>query len=292
MILTCPECATSYFVDDARIPPEGRTVKCTSCGNRWKAEKDEPEPAEALLEPVAVETPEPEVPEEPERIVAEEPAATAADDLEVSGPEPALRPRTAFRPAPAPAPKKEAANGVVMWVAMAAVVAALIAGAIVFRGQVVRLAPATSGAYSAVGLSVEGLGLVIEQVKAETTFQGGRPVLSVTGSIRNVGDQTAEAPALRINLLDKAGKPVAAKIARPIDGRIPAKARRYFAIVVNDPPSTAKDLEVAFDVLEPRTAEAAPAPAPHAAEAVLSPAPVEARPLPAGTPDSLPDHHG
>src|ERR1700712_5101742 len=37
MILTCPECATSYFVDDSRIAAAGRTVKCSSCGARWTA---------------------------------------------------------------------------------------------------------------------------------------------------------------------------------------------------------------------------------------------------------------
>src|SRR6185312_3623916 len=37
MILTCPECATSYFVDDSRISPAGRTVKCSNCGARWTA---------------------------------------------------------------------------------------------------------------------------------------------------------------------------------------------------------------------------------------------------------------
>ncbi|HEX7885168.1 MAG TPA: zinc-ribbon domain-containing protein, partial [Phenylobacterium sp.] len=27
MILTCPECATSYFVDDLKVPRGGRMVK-------------------------------------------------------------------------------------------------------------------------------------------------------------------------------------------------------------------------------------------------------------------------
>ena len=48
MILTCPECATSYFVDDAKIPAAGRSVKCSSCDARWIArlEPDAPAPDE------------------------------------------------------------------------------------------------------------------------------------------------------------------------------------------------------------------------------------------------------
>ena len=57
MILTCPECATSYFVDDGRVPPEGRVVKCSSCSARWRATPQaEPEP-----EPNVAPAPHPEV---------------------------------------------------------------------------------------------------------------------------------------------------------------------------------------------------------------------------------------
>ena len=51
MILTCPECATSYFVDDSKIPTEGRAVKCANCGARWTATPE--------LPPLEFPTPEP-----------------------------------------------------------------------------------------------------------------------------------------------------------------------------------------------------------------------------------------
>ena len=35
MIITCPECATRYDVDDERFSSAGRSVRCTACGEAW-----------------------------------------------------------------------------------------------------------------------------------------------------------------------------------------------------------------------------------------------------------------
>jgi predicted Zn finger-like uncharacterized protein len=41
MILTCPECASRYFVDDSKVGAAGRVVRCASCGARWTARNEE-----------------------------------------------------------------------------------------------------------------------------------------------------------------------------------------------------------------------------------------------------------
>jgi predicted Zn finger-like uncharacterized protein len=278
MILTCPECATSYFVDDSRVPAAGRLVKCTSCGARWTAVRDAPaEP----VSPVSDAGPAPM--EESETFVP-----AVEDDLEVLPIAPAMVPPARFLRA---APEKEAAGKVAVWAIAGVVVVGLIVSAIVFRGQVVRLWPASQTTYAGLGLPVNALGLVIEGVSAKPVFQGGRPVLAVTGAIRSVRDAAASAPAIRISLLDRAGKPVAAKVATPLDAVVPGRATRHFAIAIIDPPASVHNLEVAF--------EAAPKGAPpHGAAAVhapvsapaASPVPVDAQPLPPGSQDALPQH--
>ena len=69
MILTCPECATGYFVEDGQIRPGGRTVRCAACGARWKALPEGP------LELVS---------SDEEGAVAKEPAPDA-EDVALSG---------------------------------------------------------------------------------------------------------------------------------------------------------------------------------------------------------------
>jgi len=45
MIITCPDCATRYDVDDERFSPDGRSVRCTACSESWFVPA--PEPVEA-----------------------------------------------------------------------------------------------------------------------------------------------------------------------------------------------------------------------------------------------------
>jgi predicted Zn finger-like uncharacterized protein len=282
MILTCPDCATSYFVDDGSVPAQGRSVKCSNCSARWRAfpqAEPEPEPEVEFVAPIAEASSEVMAEAEPD---AEAPALAEPDplldDLEVV--EAPVRPRRVSAP---PAAKRSMRGPAFAGLGVAAVLA-VTAGAVMYRNEVVRMVPAAEPAFAALGVRTDPLGLEIEQVKFQATFQGGRPVLAITGAIHNVRDHTISAPPLRVTLLDKEGRPLAAKLARPLNAAIPPGGKRYFALNIADPPAGMDDPRIEFD------AAARVADAHEPAEAVLTPEPPEAKPLPPGSPDALPTH--
>lgn len=282
MILTCPECATRYFVPDDKVGPDGRTVKCSSCGNRWTAHG---EPALELF----VDAHEGATVREPVEVAIDEPPVSALPGEEL--------PKVFRQKADTDRKVREAVTTGVVWAGMAVALVGLVASAIVFRVHVVQLWPGSAAAYAGVGLPVNRLGLTIEDVRAEAALQDGHAALAVTGVIRNVEDQPAAAPPLRVSLINKAGKVVAVKLAAPADPLIPPGGVRHFVVTLLDPPTTASDLEVAFD-LDHRAAapEAGKASGARrlelrgAAEPTPPPAaPVaEAHPLPEASPYALP----
>ncbi|WP_297590688.1 zinc-ribbon domain-containing protein [Roseibium sp.] len=43
MKIKCPDCSTSYEIKAEAVGPEGRSVKCAKCGNRWFVSPNEQE---------------------------------------------------------------------------------------------------------------------------------------------------------------------------------------------------------------------------------------------------------
>ena len=268
MILTCPDCATSYFVDDDRIPSAGRTVKCSNCGNRWRAEP-EPPPPEA-----GPELPD-DAPLEPVPLIETEPQ-----------PAPALKSIRKRRP-----------WGLYAGLGGGALLILALAGVVILRQQIVNLAPGVAPAFAAVGLKVDDTGLAIEDITFAPQFQSARPVLLVKGAIRNIRHEARVAPPIRIQLLDVEDEVLGGVVARTTNATIPPGGRRYFAITVSEPPAGIASVTVDFDTStgasEPRAGAAAPAP-PVEAQPVeaqpVGPQPVEATPLTADSPDALAPH--
>lgn len=109
MLIVCPNCATSYMIDQASLGAAGRTVRCTRCTTSWFAGGPEiPAEAVAVAETVAAEAP--PVAARRERAEAPPAAPEPAPVLAASEPEPPEVPAAATtdpvvpEPEPAPAP--------------------------------------------------------------------------------------------------------------------------------------------------------------------------------------------
>ncbi|HJV42956.1 MJ0042-type zinc finger domain-containing protein [Caulobacter sp.] len=244
MILTCPECASRYFVDDAKVGSAGRVVRCAACGHRWTARNEEA--LDLFDEPQA---PSPASPgEDAAAAGGQAPTPEADDEPPVSALPGEELPKVFRARADAERRLREATATGVVWAAMAAAMAAIVIAALIFRIDVVRIMPGAAGAYAAVGLPVNTVGLVIDKggIKAQPLMKDGHAAVTVTGAIRNITEHEVVAPPLRVELLNSEGKRVAGQLAASPNAKIPPGEVRHFSITFMDPPRTAKDLQVGF----------------------------------------------
>ena len=292
MILTCPECATRYFVDDARVGPGGREVRCASCGNRWTAKRED--------SPLELDST-PEV-----GAMAEDPAAMgfkpSAAPAAVSTDTPAEELPKAFRQrAQTKVKEREAAATGVVWAGLAGGFVVLIGAAVLLRQDIAQIFPRAAGAYAMAGLPVNLVGLSIENQHAQPMLKDGHAGLTVSGSLRNIRGKPVVAPPLKISLLAPGGRVVATQIADPDGARIPPGASRHFSVDMLDPPVSATDVEIVFvlDRKRPIAGRPAPPPTPVPAPAqapirdASMPAPAATAPLrgvavPSGVEDAKP----
>jgi predicted Zn finger-like uncharacterized protein len=266
MILTCPECATRYFVDDERLGASGRTVRCAACGANWKAVAEEP------LELVAS-------PEEGAlaRVPGEAASFRPNDPSQLSDLRAPELPKTFRAKAEQKRRVREAAAAGVVWGLMCAGFALVLGAAYLFRVDVVKLYPKAAGAYAWVGAPVNPTGLALEKIAA-TPALDGLAAVTVSGVVRNVVDHPAAPPPVRVALLDKSGARIATQVLRlPANPIAPGKAQP-FSISLPDPKAAAADVDVAFalDLAPPPRAD----PRRLAARAVAPrPAPVAQKPI-------------
>ena len=256
MILTCPACATSYFVPDEAIGPNGRRVRCKSCGHDWRAMlEDEPLELSAAEDPVG-EGGFGKREEAPESL-----AETPAPEL----------PRAFRAKAEQKRRMKKAAAQGAAWAALAVILLALVGAAFMFRLQIVQAWPQAAAAYKLVGAPVNLAGLEFEAVGAKTAPHDPGKVV-VSGALRNIRDNEVVAPPVRVALLNAAGAEVAHRIVRLETAPVLPGKVQGFAVVIPDPQRKASGVGVDF-VLEPKkTAHAAPPPAPRIEQAAARPA--------------------
>lgn len=215
-------------------------------------------------------------------------------NLQPAAPAPTPEPEPVERPAASALPKKiraerqaiqqtrKAVAAGAVWGVMGAFVLAILAGAGLFRVDVVRLWPRTAGAYAAVGLTVNPTGLAPENVKASPGLKDGHAAVLVTGQVRNVETRAHPLAPLRVTLLDKAGKPLVTEIAHfPAEALQPGQTRP-FDIAFLDPPAASVGVEVEFalEAMEPKAQVAKAAHREPAAPKLRGPHDPELPPLP------------
>jgi predicted Zn finger-like uncharacterized protein len=239
MILTCPTCASRYFVDETKLGPQGRTVRCANCGDSWRAER-EIEPLE--LTPAHTLTP-----------------ATDADEPSTAKPAAEVLPKAFRQKAEAKRRTQKAVAAGIVWAAMSGSAAIILITAVVFRVQVVRLWPRTAGAYAAVRLPVNPFGVAPDNVQAAPGLENGRAALIVTGAERNVDSRPRPPATMKISVYDKAGAAVMSRIIHLSPEPLGGGESRPFKVSFLDPPINASQVGVDFILDQP------PAPAPKRA---------------------------
>jgi predicted Zn finger-like uncharacterized protein len=243
MILTCPQCATRYFLPDAQVGPHGRAVKCTHCGNVWRAEgvgapEPAPEPELEYAPPSHHFEPEPGPEPEPQPDPEEEFAAAAQRRAEI------------LRQKKAEAERRQQQATMItaaVWAGVAAAIALCLAAGVIFREQLVKWWPGTATAYASIGLPINASGLLIDKVLAAPAVVQGHRALVVTGVLTNASTGPRTPPAFRIDILDKNGK----LLAQPVIETAPSAAlkvgeARSFRLVVADPPQGQATVAVAL----------------------------------------------
>ncbi len=272
MKITCPDCNTSYTVDAATFPPDGRSVRCAKCRNVWHAVPYMPEPDLIPPEPAAnapappsradrVEAP------SGERALAESSESFGArivDDGGAEGPREISdvehaaeqRARMAANHAgkgPKVRYRGSGRRGLEAF-ALGCVLAGLVA-AFHYREDVVRALPNSAGLYEAIGFPVNLRGLEFEKVTQRRDFEDGVPVLIVEGEITNIRDRAMPVPALRFSLRGKAGDELYAWTLEPRQRVIEPSASMTFRTRLASPPRGADDLQVRFIARDRRIVE-------------------------------------
>lgn len=266
MIISCPECATRFSLSDALIPKDGRLVRCSKCGHKWREQPDSAslEAAEPAPRPEAAKPEELFVPPTSSES-APAPAKEQTGEAETTPPpqpKPELMARRREARPKSTAPEKKRLSPIAIgWVALGLLALIVLGGTLLFRGALVEFWPPMAKLYDTIGFSTEtpapkeansapakapeprfqtqGVGTVSETVD-------GVEYLVVTGEVVNAGEGAGAVPELRVVLRDDA-KAVLSESTHAISEEVlSAGGKLSFSVRIPNPPAAARELVVDF----------------------------------------------
>lgn len=242
-VIVCPHCGTRYQVPVDALGPRGREVSCANCSKSWQAapgsvapQADPETDADQLFDEVAerdldaafaaeeqaaaaeaVQEPEPEIeavpPDERMRSIEEIKAAVAPG---AKAPEPKVDAKLQKKRIKAFAQRQNSLTARLPLarirraarLATLGLFVVLIGVGITFRTAIVRSLPDLAGAYAALGMPVNIVGLEFRDVRTLLTLQSGANVMKVDARIYSIAPQTVVVPPVVVALLDERGVPL------------------------------------------------------------------------------------
>ena len=294
VVIACPHCGTRYQVPPETLGPTGRKVSCAHCGKAWLAEAKmlpmeedrlfTPHEEEALdREFKAIENrtgiaeipaslrgvmPDGAPPPEVVRSIAEIKAAIAPKPVETPTEPPPPRPSAAERAASGKLEKRQraVARGLpaarlfrMIRIAAVLLLLAVVAGGLLLRTEIVKLAPAMAGFYSAIGLGVNVVGLEFSEVSTLMSRRGDSEVISVTATIRGVEARRVVVPPVVVSLLDAKGASLYQWSVMPPAPDVEPGEAVAFSAELASPPKGATQLRLGFAPGRQNVAVAVPA---------------------------------
>jgi predicted Zn finger-like uncharacterized protein len=249
MIISCPSCETRYQVDEAKFPPQGRTVRCAKCGNSWhQAGAESQAPVESIA-PVEA-TPEPAPAPQPED-APEAPAASAPRPMPVRASfaapaEPARRGLRELLPE-LQGPMLPIVAVVAGWIGLIAVVLVIAVSAVHYRQDIAVIWPQSAGVYTTLGMKVSPSAVDFRDVNYHHEREDGVDVLAVTGRIVNSGARELPVPqTVRVTLTDDSNHELYHWTFKPAVSSLKPGQSAPFATRLSSPPMAARHLEVRF----------------------------------------------
>lgn len=92
------------------------------------------------------------------------------------------------------------------WTAWIAAVAGVCYAVVIYRDDIVKLAPKAADAYAVIGIEANPYGLAIENVRHRLAMSTGGPTIEITGNLRNETNQPVAAPLLQAEALGPRGE--------------------------------------------------------------------------------------
>lgn len=237
MIITCPTCATRYEAAEKAFEPDGRKVRCTSCGHTWlQAPESGAVPAddEGFAPSLEDDFPSDDFADTEEEVT----------DIETE----AARLASASRRASAgfAAKRAERVRAARGWMALAASIAVFVGCSYFFQNQVVRMFPASAQLYAALGIDVNIRGLAFHNLTYAQDFESGVPVMAIKGEIVNVSGDHIVPPRLRFSLLNDAEQEIYYWTMKVPPKALAPDAALPFATRLASPPAAARNIKVRF----------------------------------------------